>query len=204
MSWKSVAFELCPRCSAVVRNEKTAAGATAFSRPRVHLELPHCGEERLRIRRTHHHVDAAGIWIDKQNSSPGLPAVGRSIDPALLLRSVAVSLSCDENDVRIFWIDRKSSDSSTLLQSHARPRAAGVGGLIDSIADRDMTAYERLARSCPDDVRIRRRDCERTDRRDILTVEDRRPVNAAIGGLPDSAGRRARVVHIRIAGNSGY
>src|SRR5713226_9784583 len=122
--WKSVAFEFGPRRSAIVRNEKTAAGTATFPRPRVHLELPHCGEQCLRIRRMHHDIDAAGVRIDEQHSHPRFPTVCRAIDPTLLLRTVAVSLSSDEDDVRILRIDCEASDSATLLESHSRPCAS--------------------------------------------------------------------------------
>ena len=52
------------------------------------------------------------------------------------------------------------------------------------------------------DVGIGLRDRERADGRDLLIVEDRLPVDAAVLGLPDAAGGRAAIVGIRVAGDA--
>ena len=54
-----------------------------------------------------------------------------------------------------------------------------------------------------DDVGVRRRHRERTNRRDRLPVENRIPGSPGVGGLPDASPRSAEVVRGRIAGNPG-
>src|SRR5205823_12237570 len=64
-------------------------------------------------------------------------------------------------------------------------------------------ADERLAGSGPDDIGIGRRYSERTDRGDRLIIENGNPLLPAVAGLPDAAGRRARIVDERITRHAG-
>src|SRR6185437_5608682 len=63
----------------------------------------------------------------------------------------------------------------------------------------DVAADVRLASADVHDTGITRRDGDRTDRPDRLVVEDRLPVRAAVGALPDAATRRAGVIRVGIA-----
>ena len=69
-----------------------------------------------------------------------------------------------------------------------------------------MTSLSRIAHAspvpAPDEARIGGRDRERADRRDRHAVGDRRPVAAAVGGLPHATRRRAGVVDEGIAGHA--
>src|SRR5690348_11969899 len=168
----------------------------------MELELPHRGEKDLRVRGMHDDIDATGVAIDEEDALPRRATVGRPIDPAFFLRSVAVSLRRDEDDVRVIRIDRDSTDPSRRVEAHLLPRTPRVRGLVDAIADRDVAANPWLTGSRPDDVVIRRRDGQGADGGDILIVEDRRPVNPRIDGLPNSAGCRTGVVDVRIAGHA--
>src|SRR5262249_55026438 len=56
-----------------------------------------------------------------------------------------------------------------------------------------------FARAGPDDVRVRRREGERTERVFRLTLEDGRPEGALVRGLPDAA-RRGPDVDRRVVG----
>jgi hypothetical protein len=47
---------------------------------------------------------------------------------------------------------------------------------------------------------LRRRDCQRADRRHFLIIEDRLPLRAAVRRLPNAARRCADVNNQRIAG----
>ena len=67
-----------------------------------------------------------------------------------------------------------------------------------------MAANEGLSGSHPDDVGIRRRDPDRTNRSDRLIVEERPPVNPAIARFPEPAGGGAGVIGARIARNSRH
>src|SRR5439155_25019593 len=97
-------------------------------------------------------------------------------------------------------------DAARILEPSSRPRLAGVGRPEHSPAGGDMAARERLARSRIDYVRVTRRHGDRAHRRYGLFIEDRVPVNAPVGRLPETARRRAGVVRVwvtRHAGNGG-
>ena len=196
---QSVPLELRPRGAAVARHVDRAPRTAAFASPGVDQQLPRGGEQLLRVRRIHHDVDGAGVLVHEEHAFPRVPAVARPEHAALPLRAVAVALGSNVHDVRIPGIDHDASDASAGVESHTLPGAAGVGGFVDAVAERDVRADPRLARPGPHDVVVRARDAERSDGCDLLIVEDRLPVNAGIGRLPDAAARRASVVHVRIA-----
>src|SRR5581483_5446034 len=127
-----------------------------------------------------------------------------SKNPALLLRSVRRAERAGNHDLRVGRVDHDAADPARLVEPHARPRLAGVGRFVDAVADGDVAANPRFAGAGPDDIRIRRRDSERSNRLGGLAVEDRAPVRAAVGGLVDAARRAAGVIHQRIAGNAGH
>src|SRR6266851_3630525 len=59
-----------------------------------------------------------------------------------------------------------------------------------------MTANPSFTGAGPDDIRIGRRNGQRSDGRYRLSVKDRFPVNTAIGGLENSARRGSGVIDI--------
>ena len=197
-----VPLELLPRRAAVARHEQPAAGSAALAPPGMDLDLPHPGEEDPRIARMRRDLRTAAVFVDEERPLPGGAAVSCPEDAALGLRPVRRAQRACENDLRIGRIDDDAADAAGLVQTHARPRLAGVHRLVDAVADRDMAANPRLARSGPDDVRIGRRNGERADRLRRLLVEDLLPVDAAVDGLRDAARRAACIVHERIARNA--
>ena len=96
-----------------------------------------------------------------------------------------------------------NGSAPALLEAHLRPGIPRIQRFVDSVADRDVAANERLARAGPDHVAIVRINGERTDRGNILMIEDRLPVNAGVGALENPAGSGANVINVRIAGNAG-
>jgi len=169
----------------------------------VDLQLPHAGEEHARIVRIHGDVRAAGVLVDEQHAVPRSAAVGRSEDAALRLRAVRVAERAGEDDVGVLRVDDHARDAAGPIEAHARPRFAGVGRLVDAIADRDVASDECLAGAGPDRVRIAGRNRQRANRLDVLIVEDRIPVGAGVAGFPDAARGRADVEDVRIARNPG-
>jgi len=83
------------------------------------------------------------------------------------------------------------------------PGFAGVAGFVDAVADFDVAANVGLAGTGVDDIRIGRRDGQRTERRSRLIVGNRLPVNAAVGRFPYSAGGSGGVASKRIARHAG-
>ena len=81
----------------------------------------------------------------------------------------------------------------------ARPGLSAVGGPVHAVAVGDVRAHVGLARADVEDLRVRRRDRDRSDRGDRLAVEDRLPGAAGVLALPDSAADRAEVEVVRLA-----
>src|SRR5215467_6245509 len=67
-----------------------------------------------------------------------------------------------------------------------------------------MTPYERLAGSRPHDVGIAWSQCQRANRSNVLAIEDRIPMDTAVGRLEDAPGSCANIIDPRITGNSDH
>src|SRR4051812_9272939 len=78
------------------------------------------------------------------------------------------------------------------------PGLAGVGGLVDTVANREVRPVKSLAASDVNDVRIRLRNCDSADRPCRLIVEDRHPRAAGIVRFPYTAVHRRGVERMRL------
>ena len=99
----------------------------------------------------------------------------------------------------VLRIDDDLRDLLRVAQAEVRPRLAGVGGLVDAVAGRQVGPLLRLAGADVDDVGIRGRHRQRADRAGGLLVEDRQPGAAGVGGLPHAAVDDADVEGVRLA-----
>ncbi len=144
-------------------------------------------------------IDRAGVLVFAQDFRPGLAAIGRAKNSALVVRSKGVAERGDENDVRILRMNDERADMAAVFQADIAPVPAAIDGLINAVAVGDIAAQRRLARAGIDRVVIARRDRERTDRGSgMLLVEHRLPVGAAVGRFPDAAGDRAEIISVRL------
>ena len=95
---------------------------------RAELELPGRGKEGARVVGMHDDVDCAVFLVDEEHALPASSTVGGAEDSALLLRPVAVTLSRDEDDVRV----RRDGDAGdTAVASsptfvHVRPASVDL------------------------------------------------------------------------------
>ncbi len=91
-----------------------------------------------------------------------------------------------------------------ISQADELPRGAGVGGFKHTVAANDVATDTSLASADVDDVGIRFGNCDGPDggRRVAHLVEDRLPVQAAIGGFPDASGDSAEIISVGLAHNS--
>src|SRR5271156_1775538 len=112
----------------------------------------------------------------------------------------------DEGDVGIFGIDDQAADGVGVAEADELPGGAGVDGFVDAVAADDVAAHTGFAGADVDDVGIGFRDGDGADggRGVFCLVEDGLPVEAAVGGLPDSAGDCAEVISIGLADDAGY
>src|SRR5689334_16220716 len=84
------------------------------------------------------------------------------------------------------------------------PVLSAVETLVNAVTVGDVAADAGFTRPDVNHVVVRFRDCNGSDRRCALLVEDGGPHTAAIGGLPYSAGDGAEVIIVRLAGNARH
>ena len=201
---QALSGEPCPRGAAVARHVKAAARAAVLAVPGMNRELPGRGKHRIGARGIDDDVDGARLLVDEQDPLPGASAVTRPEDAALRLGPVAVTHGRDVDDRCITRVDGQTADAAGLVEPHVRPGLASVGRFVDAVANLDVRPDVRVTRAGPHDVCIRWCDRERADGRGGLVVEDRVPVQSAVGGLEDTARGRAGEDRVRVARHTGH
>ena len=192
--------QLLPRRAAVGGLEDPAVRALPRAvLPRTLPLLPHRRVDDVRVRGIDVDVLAAGVLVLEQHALEGAAAVGRAKDAALLIRPVRMAERRDEQPVRVPRVDRELGNLLRVAQAEMRPCLAGVGGLVDAVADGEVRARQALAAPDVQDVRIGGRDGDPPDRSGRLVVEDRFPRAAGVGRLPDAAVDHADVEGVRLA-----
>src|SRR5581483_9385235 len=130
----------------------------------------------------------AGVLVDEEHAVPVLTAVGRLEHATLLLLPGDTSDRARVDDVRVRWMNDDAADAAGVVEAGVRPRATGVGRLVDAVADYVAVANRpRFAGPRPHDVGIRRCDRQRANRGDGHRVGHGIPSNAAVRRLPHAA-----------------
>ncbi len=170
-----------------------AAGAEG---PALAAEIPEPREKNIRIPRVHRQSGAScGRVRPLQHEGPCLPAVRRLVKPAVDAVAPELARNAGVYHVAVFRVDGDFRDALRLMQTHVRPGRAGVGRLVNPVADRDRIARPCLAAAHPDRIRMRGIDRDGADRLDRVLVEDRLERRASVERLPDAAARRAHEGH---------
>jgi hypothetical protein len=78
----------------------------------------------------------------------------------------------DEQAVRVARIDDDLRDLLPVTQAEVRPGLSRVGRLVDAVTRREIGTLEPFTASDVNDVRIRWREGDRSDRSRRLVVED--------------------------------
>src|SRR5258706_2134179 len=91
------------------------------------------------------------------------------------------------------------ANRAQILHPTFLPFSPPVAQLPHAVTVRNVAANTRLARACIKDVRVRLCDGQAADGRSAILVENREPGGRAVGGFPDSAASRAKIVRRRIA-----
>ena len=68
------------------------------------------------------------------------------------------------HDIGIGGMHEHATNASRVLEPHARPVLARIGGPIDAVSNGHVAAQKRLPGAKPHDIRITRRNGDRTDR----------------------------------------
>src|SRR5207247_10244687 len=121
------------------------------------------------------------------------------------VRSTRMADGCDVDEFLIGRIDPDPSDLSRLGKTHVDPRAAGVGGPVDTVAGRQVSAQTGLAHADVDDGWIRLSDGDCADRPGAEEpVGDVAPGPARIFALPHAAAGGAHVIDQRLRGDTRH
>src|SRR5262249_41528680 len=159
-------------------------------RPAFAAEIPHPGEDRLRVLPVHRDHRAARRSVRAlQNLRPRLAAVRGLVEAALVTVAPKLARRADVDRVRVAPIYQNLCDAFGLLQSDVGPILAAVRGFVDAVANRDAVAGPCFAGADPDDFRVLRINRDRADGLDRLFVEDRLECRAAVDRLPHAAAR---------------
>src|SRR5205823_5246566 len=129
-------------------------------------EVPGPGEEHVGVLRIDRQARAARRRVAgvAQRQGPGLAAVGRPVDAPLLAVAPELAGDAGVDHVGVLRVHDDPRDPLRLGQARVRPRLAGVGGLVDAVADGDGVAGPGLAGTDPDRARIPRVDGDGSDR----------------------------------------
>ena len=196
-------IELAPGRAAVGRLVETARRAAPGGvLPRALSGFPESGVDDGRIRRIECDFRAAGVDVDVEDTLEALAAVERAVDAAFFVRAVRVAEDRGEDATGVPRVDDDLRDLLAVAQAEMGPGAAGVGRLVDAIADGEVGPLQALARSDIDDVGIRRRDGDRPDGAGRLVVKDGAPDPAVVGRLPHAAVADADVEDVGLRRNA--
>src|SRR6266550_1303136 len=125
---------------------KPAAGAARTECPTLATEIPHRSVEGLRFKTTHSNEPTTrGTVGPRKNLFPGLAAIGSFINPALLVVIPQVTGSADVHSVTVLGIDQNFRNVLRILQANIGPVLPAVGGLVNSISNRNAVPNPRLA-----------------------------------------------------------
>ena len=197
-------LEPLPRQATVLGAIDAARRSARHQLPRMAHELPHGGEQQARITRHHDEIGDAGRVVDEQHLVPRLAAVRRAKHAALRIGRPHVAQRRHEHHVGIGRIDHDAADLPHVAETHELPALARVGRHEDAAAIHHIVARIAFARPHPHDVRVRRSQGERTDRRRRLVFEHRLPRVAAVRRLPHAAGGGPDVIRVPVTGHSDH
>ncbi len=170
--------------------------------PRRAARLPQRGVNHFRVARLEVEIDRAGVVVRPENFLPALSAVAGAEDSTLRIRSVWMPEGSDVDEIRIVGMDENLPDLLRVREADVRPRFPAVEGLVHAVALRDVGAHVGFTAAGVDDLRIRARDCQCSDRSDRLRVENRLPGAAGVVRFPNAAVHAAEIKMFRFGWNA--
>src|SRR5579864_2763157 len=143
--------------------------------------------QNVRVRRIHRDIIHPSVFADRQHRLPGLPTVGRLVEPAISARSPQRPLRGHIHDLRVSRINHHPPNVLGLLQPEILPALSPIIRPVNSVAVRDTALRIRFSRADPYHRRIIRIERYPPDRIRCLAVEQGSPCRAVIHGLPQAA-----------------
>ena len=108
-----------------------------------------------------------------------------------------------ENFVGVARINGERGNLLSIDETEMGPGLAGIGRLVDAIADGKIGAVQSLAAAYINDVGVRRSDRDGSDRLGRLVIENRIPGAAVVVRFPDAAIHLGDIEHVGLAGHAG-
>ena len=170
-----------------------AAGPAAHVAVGAALALQGGRVEHVGVGRVHGQIGHARVFVDGEDALPGLAAVGGLEDPAVAPRAPKRADRGHVHDVGILRVDDDAPHVLRGAQPHVLEGGAAVHRLVDAVPVGRAAHVVGLARPHPHDVGGGGRDRDVAHGAHARVVQDRLPVDAAAGRLPDAAGRRRDV-----------
>ena len=127
------------------------------------------------------------VLVDLEYRSPGDTAVCGPVHAALATGGPQRPLGRYQHRIAVARIDENLADVLRCGEPHLLPGAASVEAPVYAAAPGHVAAADVLAGTDPDHVRVVRIDGDGADRVRRLVIEDRRPGDAGIGRLPQTA-----------------
>ena len=87
---------------------------------------------------------APALSLTKSTLLPILAAIGRAEDAALLIPPKGMPQRRHKDRVRILRVNANLADVARVFQADMLPAAPGVGGLVNTVAMRDINADRRF------------------------------------------------------------
>src|SRR3954447_1773173 len=84
---QAMLFDVRPLRTAIVGDINSTSGTPAELTPGAHLDLPHAGEQRVRIMGIHREAGAAHVVGNKEHALPMVAAIAGAVDAFILLRA---------------------------------------------------------------------------------------------------------------------
>jgi len=112
--------------------------------------------------------------------------------------------SGDKGDVGIGGMDDNLADVARVFQSNVVPGLTAVVRTIDAIAEGDVAANAGFACADINYIGIGVGDRDAADGGSGLLIEEGIPGNTAVSGFPNAAGHGAKIVRVRLAGNTSH
>ena len=187
--------DLLPTLTTVDRLEHATTRTAGVQRPRGAIRIPERRIQNVRIVRIKNQIRNAHILIAIQDFLPALAAVRGLEHATLLVRPERMPQHANPDDVRIRRVNTHAVHMVLHVEERvASPRLASVLRHPDAVARGRITANITLAAAHPDDIRIRGRDRNGSNRTAEVLVRRRLPGGAAVGGLEDAATHRSHIV----------
>ncbi len=156
----------------------------------------------MRILRIKDDVNAASLFVLVENFLPSFSAIHAAENSPLCICSVGVAESRDEDDVGVVRINDDRADVPRIRQPDIRPRLSRIERLIYAVAIGNIAADASFAGARINYIRVGFGNGDAANRGDGFIIENRKPGESAVRGLPNAASYGSKIKNAGISGNA--